>query len=38
MIYMGNKLKDFLFPSKEKNELDSTTIIVKENNKKCKSF
>ncbi|MDY2888863.1 MAG: cell division protein SepF [Candidatus Caccosoma sp.] len=30
---MGNKLKDFLFPSKEKNELDSTTIIVKENNK-----
>lgn len=29
---MGNKLKDFLFPIKEKNELDSTTIIVKEKN------
>ena len=27
---MGNKLKDFLFPIKEKKELDSTTIIVKE--------
>ena len=27
---MGNKLKDFLFPAKEKNELDSTTIIIKD--------
>ncbi len=26
---MGNKLKEFLFPSKEKEELDNTTIIYK---------
>ena len=25
---MGSKLKNFLFPSKEKNEFDSTTIVI----------
>ena len=25
---MANKLKNFLFPSKEKNEFDSTTIVI----------
>ena len=26
---MANKLKDFLFPAKNKNELETTTVIVK---------
>ena len=30
---MANKLKDFLFPSKDSNELDSTTIVIKKEEK-----
>ena len=28
---MANKLKEFLFPSKEKEEFDSTTVVIKKN-------
>ncbi len=34
---MGNKLKDFLFPAKGKDELDSTTIVVKKEEIKNKN-
>ena len=30
---MANKLKDFLFPSKDSNELDSSTIVIKKEEK-----
>ena len=30
---MANKLKDFLFPNKDSNELDSTTIVIKKEEK-----
>lgn len=40
---MSNKFKNFLFPSKENNQLDSTTVVIKKdeinnNNEKKQNF
>ena len=35
---MANKLKDFLFPSKGKDDLDSTTVIYTKKEEKLSSL